>query len=92
MRSFRAIVLLFDVIAGCSPPTPFATGYGIKPKHALYTCFLKFILLFMNTQIYIVFRKRESVRPSKHCRYDIPPERKFRPTFDDERDENEKYH
>jgi hypothetical protein len=40
----------------------------------------------------IVFRKRESVRTSKHCRYDVPTERKFRPTFDDEKDENEKYH
>jgi hypothetical protein len=40
----------------------------------------------------IVFRKRESVRPSKHCRYDVPTERKFRLTFDDEKDENEEYH
>jgi hypothetical protein len=38
------------------------------------------------------FRKLESVRPSKHCRYDVPTERKFRPTFDDEKDENEKFH
>jgi hypothetical protein len=38
------------------------------------------------------FGKRESVRPSKHCRYDVPTERKFRPTFDDEKDENEEYH
>jgi hypothetical protein len=40
----------------------------------------------------IVFRKRESVRPIKHCRYDVPTERKFYPTFDNEKDENEKYH
>jgi hypothetical protein len=38
------------------------------------------------------FRKRESVRPSKHCRYDVTTEIKFRPTFDDEKDENEKFH
>jgi hypothetical protein len=42
--------------------------------------------------IFYSFGKRESVRPSKHCRYDVPTERKFRPTFDDEKDENEKYH
>jgi hypothetical protein len=38
------------------------------------------------------FGKRESVRPSKHCRYDVPTARKFHPTFDDEKDENEEYH
>jgi hypothetical protein len=40
----------------------------------------------------IVFGKRESVRPSKHCRYDVPTARKFHPTFEDEKDENEEYH
>jgi hypothetical protein len=52
MRSFRALVLHFDVMAGCSPPAPFSTGYGSNPKHALYTCFLKLLLLFINTQIF----------------------------------------
>jgi hypothetical protein len=41
---------------------------------------------------FLVFGKRESVRPSKQCRYDVPTERNFRPTFDDEKDENEEYH
>jgi hypothetical protein len=38
------------------------------------------------------FGKRESVRPTKHCRYVVPTEIKFRPTFDDEKDENEEFH
>jgi hypothetical protein len=52
MLSFRALVLRFDVIAGCSSPAPFSTGYGSNPNHALYTCFLKLIVLFINTQIF----------------------------------------
>jgi hypothetical protein len=52
MLSFRALVLRFDVISGCSSPAPFSTGYGSKPNHALYTFFLKLLLLFINTQIF----------------------------------------
>jgi hypothetical protein len=52
----------------------------------------KNVPLIVHQSIFIVFRKRESVRPSKNCRYDVPTERKFRPTFDYEKDENEKYH
>jgi hypothetical protein len=52
MRSFCALVLRFDVIAGSSSPVPFYTGYGSNLNHARYTCSLKLLLLYINTQIF----------------------------------------
>jgi hypothetical protein len=52
MRSFRALVLRFDAIAGSSPPAPFYTGYGSNLNHARYTCSLKLLLLYNNTHIF----------------------------------------
>jgi hypothetical protein len=44
MRSFRALVLRFDVIAGCSVHAPFSTRYVSNQSYPLYTCFLKLLL------------------------------------------------
>jgi hypothetical protein len=63
MRSFRPLVLYFDVIVGCSVPAPFSTGNGSIQSCHLYVLIKVAFIVYQHTHIlYFVYSQRPSLQ------------------------------